>query len=1093
MVSTAIVSTHLLSFVLPFLLLLPVLFAAPEPAALVALPQYTQSHQQSSGRRFATPRPPLSAPELDHDVLPFVIISTIDGALHAVDRDGGKVRWTLKDGVEPLVGGGIRGKGMDEEYIVEPLSGSLYVFENEDEKEVEGTKEGQTPKIRKLPLSVEQLIELSPFTFPHSPSRIFTGSKHTSLLTIDLRTGQQLDCFSALTSNFSHYDEEDCVCGNDQLLDDLEGASRSSRDTLFVGRTDYRLQIHSPTLSSSGLSPSTSTVYPGPNEARKGPGVQEITYSTYTPNSYDRPLADFWAKAGLAEQRWSAEEGEGKKMRIELGHDGVAVGVEQGGGVKWVTKLGGVGIAVYDILIPLDSNSANPILVPQPPPHLPSLFPLPSDPHRGHFDVLSKPPTTYVGSVPFQLTLPPGVGENGSSTRPNIAEPERVQPEARKHKPLLYALSSSSYPLINFAPPPRPGSMTNGSFLLTEQLPEKDQLLPYLIDPPAEDKALIVARETIDVSPEQVMRVGERGGSKWIWWVVSMVSAIILCGLAVAGFARSPRVKQTSSPSDEKTPLLLPPKESMAEMKSLSASDIPTIEVEDMSSPKKKSTRRRLRGKKKRRDSTAAIMEEGEDEDDDRGEGMSVTPKKEEKPLPELPREISSTDLLDLDDKERLAISDTIIGFGSHGTVVLKGTWGGRPVAVKRLLSDFTRLASQEVKLLQASDDHPNVIRYYCQEKRDNFLYIALDLCQSSLADLVETPDKHLEMASSLDRKKALSQITAGLKHLHGMKIIHRDIKPQNVLVSRAKDGSLRMLVSDFGLARRLDQGQSSFAPTANNLAGSLGWRAPECIRGQVKLNEGANFDPTSTFSSSSSSTLSNDENGAVPGAKDSSARLTKAVDLFALGCLYFWVLMSGEHPFGETYYREGNIVKGEAVNMGMLDVLGEEGEEAKDLIGRLLSMDPGDRPSTEECLIHPFFWTSAKRLAFLCDASDRFEIMETEPPEATLVMLETDTATVVGKDWYSRLDKVVTSNLGKYRKYKGNSVRDLLRAMRNKKHHYQDLEPSVKRHFGSLPAGYLHYFTSRYPRLFLHVYGVVRDSMLRHESMFEGYFQEGS
>ena len=42
---------------------------------------------------------------------------------------------------------------------------------------------------------------------------------------------------------------------------------------------------------------------------------------------------------------------------------------------------------------------------------------------------------------------------------------------------------------------------------------------------------------------------------------------------------------------------------------------------------------------------------------------------------------------------------------------MLKGTWGGRPVAVKRLLSDFTRLASQEVKLLQASDDHPNVIR----------------------------------------------------------------------------------------------------------------------------------------------------------------------------------------------------------------------------------------------------------------------------------------------------------------------------------------------------------------------------------------------
>jgi serine/threonine-protein kinase/endoribonuclease IRE1 len=155
------------------------------------------------------------------------------------------------------------------------------------------------------------------------------------------------------------------------------------------------------------------------------------------------------------------------------------------------------------------------------------------------------------------------------------------------------------------------------------------------------------------------------------------------------------------------------------------------------------------------------------------------------------------------------------------------------------------------------------------------------------------------------------------------------------------------MLVSDFGLARRLEQDQSSFAPTANNLAGSLGWRAPECIRGQVRLNEV--FDRASSCSSSSGSssslldlTLEADEKDVVKGKGH--ARLTKAVDLFALGCLYFWVLTSGRHPFGEVYDRESNIVKGDIVNMSHLEILGSEQWEAKDLVGRLLSMDPTSR-----------------------------------------------------------------------------------------------------------------------------------------------------
>lgn len=137
---TPLILAHLFLIALPFLL---VLSASPSPSpdpypAVVSLPS-----RQSPVQQAVTQAPP----RVDHDLLPFVLISTIDGALHAVDRDEGKVRWTLKDGVDPLVGGGMKGKGTEEEYIVEPLSGGLYVFD----------EEGGPAKVRKLPLSVEQL------------------------------------------------------------------------------------------------------------------------------------------------------------------------------------------------------------------------------------------------------------------------------------------------------------------------------------------------------------------------------------------------------------------------------------------------------------------------------------------------------------------------------------------------------------------------------------------------------------------------------------------------------------------------------------------------------------------------------------------------------------------------------------------------------------------------------------------------------------------------------------------------------------------------------------------------------------------------
>lgn len=83
--------------------------------------------------------------------------------------------------------------------------------------------------------------------------------------------------------------------------------------------------------------------------------------------------------------------------------------------------------------------------------------------------------------------------------------------------------------------------------------------------------------------------------------------------------------------------------------------------------------------------------------------------------------------------------------------------------------------------------------------------------------------------------------------------------------------------------------------------------------------------------------------------------------------------------------------------------------------------------------MLHPYFWSPSKRLGFLQDASDRFEIEERDPPSPLLQRLEQGAVDIIGPDWYKRIDRIVVENLGKYRKYDGSRVRDLLRALRNK------------------------------------------------------------
>jgi serine/threonine-protein kinase len=164
------------------------------------------------------------------------------------------------------------------------------------------------------------------------------------------------------------------------------------------------------------------------------------------------------------------------------------------------------------------------------------------------------------------------------------------------------------------------------------------------------------------------------------------------------------------------------------------------------------------------------------------------------------------------------------LGSGGFGTVYLaQDTWIDKKVAIKvphRQGLDFGELL-REPRLL-ASVSHPNIVAITTAEKQDNIFFIVMEYVAG------ETLENIIALSGALELNRALDfacQICNAVDHAHRQGVIHRDLRPANVLVTEND----MLKVADFGTSRFLE-----IAALGTTVIGSPPYMAPEQFHGKA-------------------------------------------------------------------------------------------------------------------------------------------------------------------------------------------------------------------------------------------------------------------
>lgn len=164
------------------------------------------------------------------------------------------------------------------------------------------------------------------------------------------------------------------------------------------------------------------------------------------------------------------------------------------------------------------------------------------------------------------------------------------------------------------------------------------------------------------------------------------------------------------------------------------------------------------------------------------------------------------------------------LGSGGFGSVYLaKDTWLDIKVAIKvphKQSAELYKLLKEP--RLQAALNHPNIVRMIAAEKENKVFFMVMEYVKGKTLEKILEKEKLLDCERALDFVK---QIAQGVDHAHKNKIIHRDLRPSNIMIS--EDGTAK--ITDFGTSAWLNN-----VPYASTRIGSPPYMAPEQFLGKA-------------------------------------------------------------------------------------------------------------------------------------------------------------------------------------------------------------------------------------------------------------------